>query len=50
MTTDYEENEVDKFYPNSFAIQYYENILSGLLFRVERVKEKIAKLKEKQNG
>lgn len=38
--------EVDSYYPNRLALQYWNKILTGLLKRVEETKAKIATLEQ----
>lgn len=44
MNINFDQEEVDKFWPKNHALMYYKQMLEGLLIRVERVKEKIEKL------
>jgi hypothetical protein len=44
MNHNFEQEDVDKYWPKNHALEYYKMILEGLLLRTERVRMKIKEL------
>jgi ribosomal protein S12 methylthiotransferase accessory factor YcaO len=47
MNSNFEQGEVDRYWPKNHALEYYKAILEGLLERIERVRMKIIELERK---
>lgn len=46
LTTNKQTEEAERYYPNSFLIEYYEKCLDGLQQRVEATKKRLEELYE----